>query len=182
MTTTLHCRLLVMIASYLISAISTNAAAATLEEAVKAGFVYNFTKFVQWPATAHASQQADFDVCVAGQDALLGSLEALYGKTANGKPIMIKRDAQARDFAQCDILYIAAQESGFIHRALQAVSHLPVLTISDYPDFIEMGGMIGFRPVDQHIGFEINAQAAQLGGLQLSAQLLKLAKKVKVAP
>lgn len=151
--------------------------AVTKENAVKAGFVYNFTKFTVWPEGAGAD--ANFNLCIVGDDHLDGSLEALYGKLAAKKPLALRRNVKSADLKSCHMAFITKDDKQSMQETLQAFNSMPVLTVSDSPDFIENGGMIGLIRDGSRVGFEIDIEAANAAGLHLGAQLLKLAKRVK---
>jgi len=149
---------------------------ATLEE-VKAAYLYNFAKFVQWPA---APQQA-FRICILGNSSLQPNLEAtVKGETLQGHPIEVKRTSSVADATNsCNMVYIAPTERGRLNDILRALSGKGILTVSDIPDFVNKGGMIGFVREDNRVRFAANQAAAQSAGLTLSSELLKVAVSVK---
>jgi hypothetical protein len=151
--------------------------AATKEDAVKAGFVYNFTKFITWPT--HATPQTNFNLCVVGDDQLDGSLEALYGKLIGDKPLILQRNPADEALKDCHLVFVADDAKQNIQEVLQKFNGLPAATVSDSPDFIQKGGMIGLIRDGNRVGFEINLAPANAAGLRISSQLLKLAKHVK---
>jgi hypothetical protein len=168
--------LLAVLAGTLMSA-SVVAHAATKEQAVKAGFIYNITKFTVWPSDAYEGDE--FNLCLFGNDNLGGGLEALYGKLVRGKPLVIKRDIGKDELHMCHIAFIAKDSSRNIQTTLNKLRHLPLLTVSDNPDFINQGGMVGLIRDDKRVGFEVDLKAVKAVRLNMGAQLLKLAKKVK---
>ena len=151
-------------------------ASATVED-VKAAYLYNFAKFVQWPA---APQQA-FRVCILGNSGLQSNLEAtVNGETLQGRPIEVKRTTSIADAASsCNMIYIAQTERGRLSEILRALAGKGILTVSDIPDFVNKGGMIGFVREDNRVRFAANQAAAQSAGLTLSSELLKVAVSVK---
>lgn len=151
--------------------------AATKEGAVKAGFVYNFTKFTVWPKYAHASDH--FHLCVIGGDKLGGGLDALKGKRVASKRLILRHSAKGKAVNTCHMAFIAHDNKANIKKTLNKFSDLPILTVSDSPDFISNGGMIGLVKDGPNVGFEIDVAAAKAVGIHISAQLLKLAKVVK---
>lgn len=154
---------------------SSLAGAVTKEQAVKAGIVYNITKFVVWPS--NVSDQ--FNLCVFGDDGLNGGLEALYGKKVNGKPIVLRRDIDRNSAKECQLAFFAKDNSSNDSEILEQLKHLPVLTVSDKPQFIDDGGMVGLIRDKRRVSFEFDLLAVRAAGLNVSAQLLKLAKRVK---
>ncbi len=146
-------------------------------ESVKAGFVYNFTKFVEWPA-ASLPAGSPLHLCVAGA-ALNGKLGLLQGRQSQGHEIRVRDIAGQGDLANCHILYIAPSEARRMNGLLIAVANAPVLTISDIEEFPVYGGMIGLTLQDKRVGFAINLANARAAGLKPSAQLLRLGEVVQ---
>lgn len=147
------------------------------EYQVKAAYLYNFGKFVNWPADAAAT--SDFEVCVLGADPFGPLLDATVSdSTINGKRVIARRIAHAQDAAGCRVLFIAASESPRLGGDLAVLSKLHVLTVSDNPHFLERGGAIQFMFEGDRVRFAVNLTAAQEAGLTLSSELLKVATKV----
>lgn len=156
--------------------ISSTVHATTKAQAVKAGFVYNFTKFTHWPEAVVMAE--GFHLCVIGDDGLDGALEALYDKPVAGRSILLKHLNSEDDLSDCHLAYIENDKRTIV-QALKQLRHLPVLTISEFPDFTDYGGIISLVRDEKRVGFNVNLKSAQAVGLTLSAQLLKLAKTVK---
>ena len=147
------------------------------EYQVKAAYLYNFGKFVNWPADV--ATVSEFDVCVLGTDPFGPLLDATVSdSTINGKRVIAKRIARAQDAADCRVVFIAASESQRLGSDLAVLSKLHVLTVSDNPRFLERGGMIQFVFEGDRVRFAVNLTAAQEAGLTLSSELLKVATKV----
>lgn len=170
-----RCRLGVALA--LVVALSTAAGAQSrqLEYQVKAAFLYNFAKYVEWP-----DDSANVIVVgVLGADQFADVLEkTLVGKTVHDKPLQVKRCAELPDPGQLHILVISASRQPALSETLNALDGASVLTVSEAPDFAARGGMIGFRLEGNKVRFEINSDAVARAGLQISSQLLKLATNV----
>ncbi len=147
------------------------------EYQVKAAYLYNFGKFVNWPADAGAT--SEFDVCVLGSDPFGALLDATVSdSTINGKRVVARRIARAQDAAGCRVVFIASSESPRLSSDLAVLSRLHVLTVSDNPHFLARGGMIQFVFEGDRVRFAVNLTAAQEAGLTLSSELLKVATKV----
>lgn len=147
------------------------------EYQVKAAYLYNFGKFVTWPA---GSMEAGFQICILGQDPFGAALDAtVAGDSINGKPIVVRRIAAAREARGCDILFISASEEARVGEIMAALAGLHELTVSDMPHFVEHGGEIQFVLEGDKVRFEVNLAAAQQAGLTMSSQLLKVALTVK---
>ena len=151
--------------------------AATTESAVKVGFIYNFTKFIQWPAST--SMYATFNLCVVGDNRLEDALQALEGKMVGIKPIKLHLNLSVEKLNVCQMLFVAEDDTGAISVLLKKADSMPIVAVSDSPDFISRGGMIGLVRDGTRLGFEVNLAPARRAGVQVSSQLLKLAKRVK---
>jgi|CXWL01.1.fsa_nt_gi hypothetical protein len=145
------------------------------EAAVKTAFLFNFFKFIDWPADKVS--QATYQLCTSDNDQLGDSLLVLKSKVVGNKSLTIRRGLPVNDLKTCHLVFIgASQNRAAILRSLKA---LPIVTVSDQPSFIEQGGMISLVQADNRLSFEINLVGANEVGLHISAQLLKLAKSVK---
>jgi len=147
---------------------------------VKAAFLYNFAKFVDWPPSTFKTPDDGLAVCVLGENPFGDTLsQMLNGKTVQERALALKRLANAREVAACQVLFVSASESARLPAVLEQVGEHPILTIGDMPGFIDRGGMIGFSTDrERHIRFSINLKPADKAGLKISSQLLKLAKTV----
>lgn len=151
-------------------------AQAPQEYAVKAGFLYNFPKFVEWPAGALSG--ANFVLCVVGTDPFEAVLDTLNGKLVGGRPLVVKRYSAADPLGQCQILFVSDSERRRMGQILAAIGKAPVLLVSEMENFTQLGGMIQFVTTDKGIQFEVNTEMARRHGLQFSARLLQLASRV----
>ncbi|MGE0448183.1 MAG: YfiR family protein [Vicinamibacterales bacterium] len=149
------------------------------EDRLKAAFVSKFPQFVEWPASA-TSGRTRIDLCVTGPASVRGDLQALVsGETLNGRPILVREVQQPADAGSCHLLYVPQRGGEWPDDLLTAVRSLPVLTVSDRPDFLEQGGIIALRVVQGRIRFEVDVAAAQRVGLRIGSQLLQLALSVR---
>lgn len=155
------------------------AAQATLTEAqAKAGFVLNFARYVDWPASAFASREAPLVACLVERDLLGPALSALEGRVIQGRPLKVRRNVLADDLRGCHLVFIGETEERRIVPILRALVSQPVLTVSDAERFIDLGGAIGFVVADDRLQFEINRTALEQAQLKAGAGLLKLARSV----
>ena len=146
------------------------------EYEVKATYLYNFARFVEWPAVAVEAKGNSFDVCVLGQDPFGPTLDAVVaGETIAGKTVSAKRVSKPQDAAACRVLYISSSEENRLREVLAALDKSAVLTVSDIPRFSQRGGMIQFVQENNKIRFEVNLASATAAGLSLSSELLKVA-------
>ena len=146
------------------------------EYAVKAAYLYNFTKFVEWPAQAFPTATAPFILCIVGTDPFGDALDAVADKTVQERTLVVQRLPRVEESAGCHILFLSNSESNHLAQVLHRLENAPVLTVSDIQGFAEAGGMIGLVNVEQHIRFEINVSSTERANLKISSQLLKLAK------
>ncbi|MBI3622058.1 MAG: YfiR family protein [Nitrospirae bacterium] len=153
-----------------------------LEYAVKAAFIYNFAKFVEWPtpSSGQASEQDGvFVIGILGQDPFGGALdEMVAGKTVRDKKITVKRFSNIEDAMNSHIVFIGHSEKETIARIIKRLDGAPVLTVSDIGRFAELGGMIELVIDQNRVRFAINVAAVEQAGLKPSSQLLKLARIV----
>ena len=151
------------------------------EYAVKAAYIYNFTKFVQWPDDAAGAGQKEksLNLYVLGDSPLAGRLPEINGRTVGGRELTVKNLKPGEIPADCMILVITDTRGAQLASLLKLASSRGILTIGDIEGFAEAGGMIGFYWQADKIRFAINNDAALKAGIVLSSQLLKLAKIVR---
>ena len=143
---------------------------------VKAAMIYNFALFIDWPDQSFSSATEPISVCVLGEDPFGQSLETNFeGKTVRGRQLEIRRVQRLSELQTCHIAFISPSERKRIPEIISAVGNSSVLTIGDVKDFVESGGVIGFRTEDEKIRFDINIKAAQHANLKISYKLLNLA-------
>jgi hypothetical protein len=149
------------------------------ENEVKSAYLYNFGKFVEWPAKATSAGEF-FTICVLGDDTFGSTLETTIAReTINGKQVLVERVAKPQDAASCRILFISSSEQSRIKQILAELDKTSVLTVSDMPEFTGRGGMIQFVVEAKRVRFEVNLTSAERSGLTLSSQLLKVAVNVR---
>ncbi len=146
------------------------------EDNVKAGFVLNFAKYAEWPTAFMGS--GELKICWLGPQALSGKLAELGGVKAKGLVVRARQTERPEEWRDCHVLFIPASEVHRVDMVLRTLAQTPTLTVSDSPNFIQAGGMIGLKMLDGRIRFDINQRAARQVGLTLSSQLLRLAEEV----
>jgi hypothetical protein len=150
------------------------------EYAIKATYLYNFGRYVEWPARFAAVKGDSFAICVLGQDPFGQALDTtLAGEAIEGKPVVAKRISNPQDAVSCRILFISSAEDGRLKQILTALDKTAVLTVSDIPQFLQRGGMIRFVLDGNKVRFEVNLTSARDAGLTLSSELLKVAITVR---
>lgn len=152
-----------------------DAAEALTESQVKAAYLYNFAKFVEWPAEAFTAAQAAFVLCVPGTTGLGGALSGIDGKPVQGRPLQVRRNVRPDELKACHLLFVPESEEHATAEWLRRAGTLPVLTVGASEGFAAAGGVIGFVTGEERVQFEINPDAAGRVNLKISSQLLKLA-------
>ena len=159
------------------------AAAPAREYEIKAAFLYNFTKFVDWPARTFANADAPIVIGVLGDSPCVQALERLIkDRKVNGRTIVVRRIASAAEAKVTQLLFVGSAQEAQFAGLEPAIESLPVLTVGESPGFETLGGAIEFVPQGDKIRFEINIDAAEHAGLKISAQLQKLATVVHRSP
>ena len=152
------------------------AAPGASEYELKAAFLFNFAKFIDWPPNA-LENATGVSVCVLGDDPFGDLLDrTLAGKSVHERPLVVRRHDTLGDTGGCHILFVSAAEERRLARV--APPEAPVLTVGETDGFVQRGGIIAFAMDDKRLRFEINADAADRAGLRISSQLLKLATRV----
>ncbi|MDQ1411392.1 MAG: hypothetical protein QOJ41_3127 [Acidobacteriaceae bacterium] len=153
------------------------------EYLVKAGFIYNFAKFVEWPSTAFAEPDSPIVIGVLGTDPFGDIINhVVEGKKIGARGFVIRRFKwskelkESKDFKECRILFVSSSEKLRFEEIVEAVKGLPILTVGEAPGFAERGGMIRLMLEDNRVRFEVNVDAAHDGNLNISSRLLTLAR------
>ena len=150
------------------------------EYEVKAAYLYNFARFVEWPDNVSPDPRGPVVIAILGRDPFGGEIDRyIQGKTINGRRLVIKRFSSLEAYEHCHILFVSSSERRNLPRILAAVRNSSVLTVSETDRFAQIGGIINFITKENSIGFEINQAAAERVGLKISYQLLSLGRVVK---
>src|SRR5258708_1980448 len=139
---------------------------------VKAAYLYNFGRFVEWPASATGKGDL-FTVCILGKDPFGPVLDkVLAGETIGGKSVVARRISTPQESGNCQILFLSSTEENRLNKIIEAMDKEAVLTVSDMPQFSEHGGMVQFVLEGKRVRFEVNLTAAQNAGMTLRSELL----------
>ena len=150
----------------------------SLEYQVKAAFLLNFTKFIEWPEMAFAGSDSPIAICILGNDPFGGALDRLVeGESVSGRKVTVQRIKRAPSSKSCQVLFAGASEKDALK--LLPVLGTGVLTVGEGDTFARDGGMIAFVIENRRVRFEINQTVAETAGLKLSARLLNVAKSVE---
>ena len=146
------------------------------EYQVKAAFLFNFTKFVEWPATAFADPRSPIVLGVLGDDPFGGSLNLIVdGQLVRGRGITIRQYRFGDDVRRCHVLFVSASEQARTAQILGGLQGASVLTVSDFAGFAGGGGVVQFYMEEDRVRFVVNAEAAARANLRMSAKLLAVA-------
>jgi hypothetical protein len=170
----------ILVAALLGTVLAASAQAQLDEYRVKAAFLYNFAKFVEWPPQAFKDADSQIAVCIAGDTPVYAQLEsALIGKTAGNRPFALRRVVDAEHAAGCHILFFGLEEGRRTLIILASLKKLGILTVGETAEFIGEGGVIDFKLENGKVRFEISVEAAQQAQIRISSKLLSLAEIVK---
>jgi hypothetical protein len=146
---------------------------------VKAAYLYNFAKFVEWPSDAFHKAGDPAVICVVGDDRTSAALErAVVGKKANGRRIEVMSPRSANEFRLCNVLFIGFTDKRRIAPILRSISGASVLSVGQADNFISLGGMINLMEENGSITLEIDPKTADSAGLKVSSRLLVVARVV----
>jgi hypothetical protein len=149
------------------------------EYLIKAGYVYNFAKLVEWPSSAFRNG-GPLVVGILGNDAFANVVaRVVEGKRIDDRPLQVKR-VTAKDFKECgcQILFVAGAESAPVEDVIRFQNAASVLTIAETPEFTRRGGVIALTLEDRKVRFMVNTDAATQASLAISSRLLTLASVV----
>ncbi len=144
------------------------------EYQIKAGFIFNFTRFVKWPAESYQEDPAFFNLCILGKDPFNAYFDSVEGKTVKGRDLVVKRIKNINKAFGCQILFISGSEKDRMPFILGSLEGRNILTVGDTPGFIQQGGVINLVMKGERVLFETNSHSARRAGLYLSSELLKL--------
>lgn len=150
------------------------------EYQLKAAFIYNFTKFIEWPAECFPDANAPIVIAVADQSPCTAELGAVVkGRKVNERDLAIKTVTTLETAKGFHILFIPATEDERLEKWMEAVRGKGVLVVGESEAFLKRGGMINFLLEEEKIRFEINMDQTEAARLKISAQLQKLAKSIR---
>lgn len=181
----MHLRVACLLAMFTISPVAPGGLSAQTrsprdydESEIRVGFLYNFALFTEWPEGAFGASTAPFVFCVLGDDPFGPALDPVEGRTAKGRMIEVRRFDGLEDLDECHILFISSSERERLADVVEFLGSSSVLTVGEMEDFAERGGIINLIITRNKLRFEINLEAGDRAGLQLSSQLLNLATDI----
>lgn len=144
------------------------------EYQLKAAFLLNFARYAEWPSLPPGVLR----ICLLGRDPFGAALSSLEHRQVQGRDVRVVLLGSVAQAGTCQVLFISDSEERRTGTLLRSLEGSPVLTVSDMEGFVDDGGGIGFVLVDDRIRFDINNPVIQREGMKLSAQLLRLARRV----
>ena len=152
------------------------AAAQAPEYDLKAAFLFNFVKFVEWPPDAFPGDRAPLTLCVYGKDPFGSALDSVVqGERVGERSLLVRRPDSLDGLGGCHVLFVSRSETERLGEVLTRTGGRPVLTVSDTDGFLQAGGVINFVLEGSKVRFLINQKAAERNGLRISSKLLRLA-------
>jgi hypothetical protein len=149
-----------------------------VELQIKAAYLLNFARFVERVQTPVETSEPVV-IAVFGQDAIAAALEAtVRGKTINNRSIKIRRFPSIEQIEYCDILFIPRSEAKKSPVLVASLAGRPILTVGEASGFLDQGGIVEFRLIDDSLRFSINVGAADRAGLKIKSELLSVAYSV----
>jgi len=159
---------------------SEEAPPAASERSIKAAFIFKFLSYVEWPALAFSAPEAPIVIGVIGADDVAAELaQVTASRTANNRPVLVRRLHEGESLAGVHVLYIGRSEAARLPVLVRSTQQRAILTIADIPGGLEHGVAINFLIIDGRVRFEIAPEAAERGGLKLSSRLLSVAQNVR---
>jgi hypothetical protein len=144
---------------------------------VKAAFLLNFMKFVDWPSTAFADADSPIAICILGKDPFGRTMDELAkGESVNGRKLIVRKLAEPPPSKTCQMVFVhgpgkeAAKTIGAMGKG--------VLTVGEGEEFVREGGIIAFVMENRRVRFDINSSAAEGAGLTLSSKLMTVARSI----
>lgn len=150
------------------------------EYQVKAAFIYNFARFVEWQPEIFRGEKDPIRICVLGHDPFGGSLSStVEHKAVDGRLFAVGDVATPAEAAGCQVLFVSSSERKRIAAILSAIPTAGVLTIGEVEGFTHEGGIVNFKLENGKVRFEVNVEAAARARLRISSKVLELAELVK---
>src|ERR1700684_1487261 len=151
----------------------------SVEYPVKLAFLYNFTKFVEWPPDSYSTPSSPLVICIVGRDPFGQDLEGeLRTRTAGSHPIEIRTLRPSDILSACHMVFVPVTAEDQAPRIVKGLKGSSTLTVGETEGFAVLGGIINFTTEGNKLHFEVNLLAAERAGLKISAKMLALAKIV----
>lgn len=143
------------------------------ETEIKAYFLINFARFVDWPADSVKPGETQLTIGILGRDPFEGALDGYIGQPVKGRRIQVRRGRTLRELEDCPVLFTSQTGEDLAH-TLGALKGRPVLTFGEAEDFLKLGGMVRFVLVDRKVQMLVNHKATQAARLAVSSRLMAI--------
>ncbi len=152
----------------------------TVEYPVKLAFLYNFTKFVEWPSDSFRNPDAPLVICIVGNDPFNPSIEGeLRSRTVGSHPIEVRTLRTSDILSVCHMVFVPVTAEDQATKVVRGLKGSSTLTVGETEGFAVLGGIINLTVEENKLHFEVNLLAAERAGLKISAKMLALAKIVQ---
>jgi hypothetical protein len=151
----------------------------SLEYQVKAAYLLNFTRYVDWPSESYGEPGAPMTVCVLGRDPFGEILDAtMQGKITHGRPVSVRRIQSSGSASGCHLVFVSRETWQDQRQLLERLETRGILTVGETDEFAQRGGVIGFVIEEETVRFVVNTDARDRAGLRISSRMLSLAAAV----
>ena len=145
---------------------------------VKAAYIYNFTKFIDFPEGRFEDDASDFNLCIKNAPELVGLFESVEGTKIKERNFRVSVVNNSSDLDACHFLYMKSSATNSMGNIVKKSLKGQFVTISSKPEFVHNGGMIGFVLVDDRVKVEINLESTRQAGFTISARLLEVSRVI----
>jgi len=156
-----------------------NAGASSADYKLKAAYIYQFTKFANWPETSFNKDDSPIVICVLGDSPFDKTLDGFSSRSSQNRNLNVKYLAASENVADCHVVFVSKSLEKNLNKILLMLGRYAVLSVSDIDHFARRGGIIGFVKKRRRIGIEINVAASKKSGMMLSSKLLEVSTLVK---
>ena len=144
---------------------------------LKAAFLFNFAKFVQWPSDESDGNDTTFVIGIIGDNPFEGRLKSIIeGRRIRKQKVKVLEVNDYDSLETCNILFISSSDNNEFNEIIKVIADKPVLTVGEQAGFTKAGGIVNFYLKDNMVRFKINVKAAAKANLNISSKLLKLAE------
>jgi YfiR/HmsC-like len=156
---------------------------APTEYQVKAAFLFNFAKFIDWPQTTFLNSESPFFICIVGEDRFGREIDSsLSSKTIENRAVVVEHSGQVAEARHCQMVFVSSSEKQRVPQVLSGLRGTNALVVGETDGFAAAGGAIQFDLDENRVHFLINTDAADRAGLTVSSRLLSLARIIHDAP
>jgi hypothetical protein len=174
--TRLYTGLALLFMALVLTAPGVSTSAPPEEYQIKAVFIYNMSRFIQWPERSLEDTDDQFTIYIIGEDRFGDAFDSLIGKTVHDRKLVVRRIEPWEDVpVDCRILFVGVSDTQEMMRILDKIEGKALLTISDALDFAQSGGMVELLTIEDRLRFRINSEATNFSGLMVSSKLMSLA-------